>query len=218
MKLTKNLILSAVAVVGLLSTTSSHGAQVDYGMTLGEVINDGVANVGGSWQLGTFSGYTDATGAAFFTGKDYATLQSSWLPFAGSDAVTDSLGQFYQSVDLGATAANTRLFAWGYSTPTASASANWSILSGTIGGLTIYDGVWLAPSPSAIDVNVIELGVTSNVLYANNDPGNALVANSVAPGEGSADIVLVPEPSTYALLSLAGIALGGYAARRRRRA
>jgi hypothetical protein len=218
MKLTKNLILSAVAAFGLLSTTSTHAAQVDYGITLGKVINNGLTSVGGSWQLGTFSGYTDVTGAAFFTGKDYATLQSSWLPFAGSEAFTDSLGQFYQSVDLGTTSANIRLFAWGYSTPTASASANWTVVSGTIGGLTIYDGVWLAPSPSAIDVNIIELGVTSNVLYANSNPGNALVANSNAPSEGSADIVLVPEPSTYALLSLAGLALGGYAARRRLRA
>jgi len=31
-------------------------------------------------------------------------------------------------------------------------------------------------------------------------------------------VTLVPEPSTYALLSLAGLALGGYAVRRRRRA
>jgi hypothetical protein len=35
---------------------------------------------------------------------------------------------------------------------------------------------------------------------------------------GTEQMQLVPEPSTYALLSLAGLALGGYAARRRRRA
>jgi hypothetical protein len=30
-------------------------------------------------------------------------------------------------------------------------------------------------------------------------------------------VALVPEPSTYALLALSGLALAGYAARRRRR-
>ena len=35
--------------------------------------------------------------------------------------------------------------------------------------------------------------------------------------EGSLQVNVVPEPSTYALLALSGLALAGYAARRRRR-
>jgi hypothetical protein len=211
----KNFFLTVIALTGLMISPSP-SAQVDYGLTLGAFISNGATNSGGLFQLGTFSGYSDSTGAAFFSGKDYATLQAAWQPFGGSGVNTDSVGQFYQSVDLLSTTANTRLFAWGYSTPTASPTSNWTIMSGTIGGLTIYDTVWLAPSPSAIDVNVIELGVTSNVLYAGNNAGNAIVANVVAPSEGSANISVVPEPSTYALLSLAAMALGGYAIRRRR--
>ena len=36
--------------------------------------------------------------------------------------------------------------------------------------------------------------------------------------EKIAAVVAVPEPSTYALITLAGLALGGYALRRRQRA
>jgi hypothetical protein len=174
----------------------SQSAQVDYGLTLGSFLNGQSTNSGGLFQLGTFSGYTDSAGTAFFTGKDYSALQAAWQPFAGSDVTTDALGQFYQSVDLLTTATDTRLFAWGFSAPTANSTTDWAIISGTIGGLSIYDTVWLAPSPSAIDVNVIELGVTSNVLYAGSNVGNTLVANSVAPSEGSAHISLstAPEP------------------------
>jgi hypothetical protein len=35
--------------------------------------------------------------------------------------------------------------------------------------------------------------------------------------EGSLQVNVVPEPSTYALLALSGLALAGYAARHRRR-
>lgn len=60
------------------------------------------------------------------------------------------------------------------------------------------------------------------------DPGNPIVLQGVTAGQFTWDgganpanvsvqtIAAVPEPSTYALLALAGVALGGYVARRRR--
>lgn len=51
--------------------------------------------------------------------------------------------------------------------------------------------------------------------------GGSVANNQFTSGAGAAGgqgFTTVPEPSTYALLSLAGLALGGYAVRRRRRA
>jgi hypothetical protein len=217
----KKAILIAVTTAFIVINSNSPAAFVDYGLTLGTFKNEGsvVASGSGLFELGVFSGYNDTLGTSYFTGKNYSTLRSNWTSFAGSSSTIDASGGFYVSaVDLAATAANTRLFAWGFSTPTASEAANWTIISGEIGGTSAYAPVWLAVAPADITVNAIELGTSHNVMYANSNPGNAFQPNTVAPSELSANISVVPEPSTYALLSLAGLALGGYAARRRRRA
>jgi len=66
--------------------------------------------------------------------------------------------------------------------------------------------------------------VTSEVLAALRAVGGAQFTfdGSTAPGATAnvtvQSVAAVPEPSTYALLALAGIALGGYALRRRRNA
>jgi hypothetical protein len=199
----------------------SQGAQVDFGMTLGVVNNNGslLAN-SGLFQVGTFSGYNDGLGASYFTGKDYATLSGAFSAFtlSGSDpTTTDAFGNYYNSYETGSTVAGTRLFSWIYSTTTASPSANWTIVSGPIGGTSPFDAQWLAVAPLSTDVNVIELGINSNVLFAQSNPGIAFSPNTSVDPDG-VNLNLVPEPSTYALLGLAGLALGGYAARRRRRA
>ena len=200
-------------------SAASQAAFVDYGLTLGTFNNNGttVASGSGLFELGVFTGYNDSLGTTYFTGKDYATLRGSWNAFTGSGSAIDGSGGFYVgAVDLLTTAANTRLFAWGFSTTTASPSANWSIISGTIGDSSAYGPVWLAVAPADITVNAIELGTTYNFLYANSSVGNALQANSLAPSELSANLSVVPEPSTYALLTLAGIGLCGYVLRKRR--
>lgn len=215
----KKIILLSIAAVSTLSLPSGQAAFVDYGLTLGTFKNNGsvVSNGSGLFELGVFSGYNDTLGQSFFTGKDYATLRSSWTSFAGSSSAIDATGGFYVSaVDLLSTPVNTRLFAWGFSSTTADSSANWSIISGTIGDAGTYGPLWLAVAPSDITVNAIEIGTTFNTIYARSNPGNAFEANSVAVSEQSANVSVVPEPSTYALLGIAGIAFGVYAIRRRR--
>jgi hypothetical protein len=186
-------------VVSLISVDAARAAFVDYGLTLGTFQNDSsvVASGSGLFELGVFSGYNDGLGASYFTGKDYATLRSSWTAFAGSSSAMDLSGGFYVSaVDLLSTPVNTRLFAWGFSSSTPDASANWTIISGTIGDTSAYGPVWLAVAPSDITVNAIEIGTTHNTMYANSSLGNSLQANTVAPSELSANVSVV-SPQTF---------------------
>jgi hypothetical protein len=134
-------------------------AFVDYGVTLGTFRSYSNVAIGGFFQLGTFNGYSDLVGTAYFTGKDYSTLRAAWRPFQDSNVNIDASGGFYVgAVDLLSTPANTRLFAWGFSSSTADPEASWAIVSGVIGGTSSYDAVWLAVSPSDITVNAIEIG------------------------------------------------------------
>jgi len=193
--------LLAIATFVLVAHLSN-AATIDYSLILGKFYNVGslVAN-GGLFELGTFTGYTDAAGASYFTGKDYSALSTSFVLYGDSVSTTDVNGQFYTTVDLLSTPTNTRLFAWAFSTPTASASANWSVVSGTIGGASIYDAQWLAVASTDPTVNAIEIGVTSNVLYANSNGGNALVPSTTFDPSG-ANLSVVPEPATSLLVAL----------------
>lgn len=208
------LSLIAVAIQG-------QAAQVDFGMTLGVVNNNGsLLSNSGLFQVGTFSGYNDSLGAGYFTGKDYATLSGAFTAFAlvgSGPTTTDAFGNYYNSYDTASTASGTRLFSWIYSTTTPLSTANWAIVSGTISGASPFDTQWLAVAPASTDVNIIELGINSNIFFATSNAGINFSSNtSVDPD--AVNLNLVPEPSTYALLSLAGLALGGYAMRRHSRA
>lgn len=212
-KLTLSILLAA--------SVYTQAAQVDLGMTLGVVNNNGsLLSNSGLFQLGTFSGYNDTLGANFFTGKDYATLLGSFTALAiiGTDpTTTDNFGGYYNSYDTASTAAGTRFFSWIYSSTTPLSTVNWAILSGTIGGADPFDQQWLAVAPSSLDLNSIELGINSNVFYSKSNAGTSFSPNASLDPNG-VNVNLVPEPSTYALLAMGALALGGYVIRRRRRA
>lgn len=210
----KLLNLIAVGVFGVLGTL--HAAQVDLGITLGSVLGAGNTVLSDARvELGTFSGYSDSSGnlnASYFNGKDYNTLRSSYtsLLVAGSNPLrTDSSGGIYTSIDLASTTVGTRLFAWIHSTSTASSSANWALITGGAnpsGALAeAYNPMWLAVAPSASDLNIIE-AATIYTQIAASSPGASIIANTSLDPDG-ANISLVPEPSTGALMMIGAAGL-----------
>lgn len=202
--------LLAAGVVALSSSTFAQN-QVDYGLLEGQILNEGsvLANGEGLFELGTFAGYSDGVGASYFTGKDYNTLRSSFNLFPSSVTAVQADGQMYQTVDLLGTAGGTRLFAWVFSSPTATPLSNWTVISGVVGGTSSYDAAWLAVAPGDPTFNYIELGTTNNFMYANSNPGNSLPSNITYSAAG-ADIALVPEPSAISLIALSGVALAAW--------
>lgn len=218
----KKFPLSLLAVTGLsfaLASDSLSQNQVDYGLLEGQFLNNG-AVVGdglGLFELGTFAGYTDGAGAGYFSGKDYSVLRSSFNAFGTSLVAVQTAGQTFQTVDLLGTAGGTRLFAWVFSSTTPQSGANWTVVSGVVGGGSSYDAAWLAVAPGDPTFNYIELGTVNNFMYANSDPGNALAPSTVYSLEG-ANISVVPEPKVISLIALSAVALASWRSRRRWRA
>lgn len=213
MKILKKLLSAGFGLaLGLQATLvcTSQAAQVDLGLTLGSLTTGSSILSGKAVRLGTFSAYSDASGLSYFTGKDYNTLFSAFVSFTEISSpqvlVTDNAGQIYQSFDTGTTAAGTRLFAWFYDTATVTSVSRWAIVSGggNPTGLNAegYDAAWLAVAPSASDLNVIEVGTIYSQIYAESHSANGLVATSLFGDPEGANIVLIPEPSTGALISL----------------
>ena len=203
-KLVKVILMTFLGIISSLKA-----AQVDIGITLGSVVGSSGVISNARVELGTFSSYTDATGFAYFSGKDYNTLRSSFTLLSNLDSSTntDSLGNYYGAYDTATTASGTRLFAWIFDAPSASTSSSWAVISGggTGANSSIYNPVWLAVAPAAVENNIIEAATIYTQIYAST-PGASIVTNATIDPEG-ADISLVPEPSTGALMMIGAVGL-----------
>jgi hypothetical protein len=212
-------ILTMLALT--MVTLVAQAAQVDVGFTTGKVTSSSVTLPNASFEVGIFTGYTDTAGLGWFSGKNYDALRASWTSFAETSSPsvikTDSVGQFYGSYDLGSTALNTRIFAWvqDAATPSSSSTA-WAVISGTIGASDIYSPMWLAPSSTATDVNVIEAGQTVTTLFAGV---NAAIVPSTAFDTTGAnlnfELAAIPEPSVASLLAFGTVGLVALRVRRK---
>jgi len=206
-----------------MASLVAQAAQVDLGFGTGKVTSSSVALGNASVELGVFSGYTDATGLGWFSGKDYTTLRSSWTPFAEAagitktDAVGTGAGLFYGSYDLGTTAINTRLFAWVHNTQAPSSlSGAWAVISGTIGASDIFSPMWVAPTPAQNEVNIIEAGQTVTTLFAGVNA--AIVPSTAFDATGANlnfELAAIPEPSVASLLALGTVGLVALRVRRK---
>jgi len=202
----KKSLLALALVLGSISLNQA--AQVDIGITLGSVRDSGGVLSGTAVRLGTFTGYSDSLGTGFFTGKDYNTLIAAFVGLSNLDAnlVTDVSGNYYGAFDTASTASGTRLFAWFYSTPTPQSASNWAVVSGgnnTTGpNNSVYNPLWLAVAPAAVEVNIVEIGTIYSQIYASSGPAVTFGSNTSIDLEGS-NLLLIPEPTSSSLVALA---------------
>lgn len=204
-----------------LSCAKLAAQSIDYGMTAAFVQSP----AGTSLPTGT-GGFQLYVGNGVFTPSALSTLSditSNMLVVTGSFTSIDPsypagqpyLGGIFPATSLGNIATGTQLYALASTSALFSPSAPWTLLTGT-------DGGWFTPNPAdPFGSSIIEFSLVGNTIVSagNGGPGVGAYFGST-PGTtvstGDVNLTLVPEPSTYALLSLAGLALGGYVLRRRR--
>jgi hypothetical protein len=142
--------------------------------------------------------------------------------FSGTMGLDDGAGGFYEG-----------LFAAGVQSTSATPVGNQfyyiignnpiSLSDATEAGV-FTSSSWIIPSlgdpvPTLFANDISEVPRDSTgILFGAQGIGTPVTEGLVDPAAPNYNLQAVPEPSTYALLGLAGLALGGYAARRRRRA
>lgn len=206
--------LIALLFTFVFGTSLGQSATIDLGFTTGKVLSGSTPLAGTAVRLGVFTGYNDGLGASFFTGKSYNTLFSSFvaLDLANSTdtlslAVGSDAGTYYASFATSGSnnytdlSQNTRLFAWFWDSASPSDSANWAVVSGTIGGTGEFNTAWLAVAPTDLTVNIIEAGVVSTTLFARGNVENKIEAVIGGSGGNEANLVLIPEPASFSLFA-----------------
>lgn len=212
---------TSLAVAATALSSNLMAQSIDYGMTAAFVDSPvGTHLVGGGFQLlgiTPSSGFnpTNATLANILNAANMLSVSNSFATIDIANA-----GQFYNAglpVQFSSGASITtgaQLYVLASTSATFSVGSPWALVTGT-------DTSWLAPNPTdPFGFTSIELSLAGNQIIASSGLTQAFFG-SAAPGSQIANndnLNLVPEPSTYALLALGGLALGSYAVRRRRRA
>lgn len=223
-------ILAAAAALAL-STNSYASVTINFGlgtMYAGGTTNSSFFANGGRINLlalnsGTWSALPSLLNPEWTTlNQVFANQTNSFTPAgvtlvgtigndnSGGDGITGGVFTFDYAGGFGP---GDQLLAVGYSSLTTNSS---SPGLGTLGFFfrtdSIIDGsdmAWVAPADGF-----------SYTLGAYTDPNGSLSASQLTSGNGAiggSGFTTVPEPSTYALLALSGLAFGGYVFRRRRR-
>jgi hypothetical protein len=221
----KKTLLCTVLALAVIVAPQAHSQSIDYGMIAGFVQSPlGTDLVGGGFQLlgvTPLSGFNPA-GASLSDLLNAANMLSVSNSFTTIDI--ENPGQFY-TMELptlwsngNTITGNTQLYILASTSATFSLTAPWALVTGT-------DTSWFSPNPTdPFGSSIIEMSLAGNSIIAagNGGPGVGAYFDPDGPGTtvspGDANVVLVPEPSTYALLVLGGLALAGHVIRRRRRA
>jgi hypothetical protein len=210
---TKTLVTSLACSFALYSNAFSQTpslASIDYGMTAASIFSPaGTTLVGGGFQLmGTVGSFnpTNASLADILNTSNMLTVNASF-----SSIEVANPGQFYKGGILsdwstGVNVPSTKqLYVLASASSTFDSSSPWALITGS-------DASWLAPDPTSAGANtVIELSFANNSIVSAGFGGPGVGAYFGSSGTtlsaGEANLTLVPEPSTYALLALGGLAL-----------
>lgn len=157
-----------------------------------------VSAMWGSYSAGVFTPFFSNTQSAINTGYlDTAGMELAVVVTQANNTVIPAGSNMFVSI---------------FNVPGGSGDSVWSSDAPQI---VLSDPAWIAPT-FTLTTPELNLPLTANTVAMplaqfGGDSGTYNFNG------GSPEVTMVPEPSTYALLSLAGMALGGYAIRRRRR-
>ncbi len=221
----KKTLLAAVAAVSL-GLAGAQAQSIDYGMVAATVQSPFSSilpdSTGGFLLFGVTPGSgfnpTNASLASILNNANMLSVSNSFVSI-------QSGGQFYNPglpTMFGATASNiptaTQLYVLASTSSSFDNAAPWALVTGS-------DVGWFSPNPAdPLGSSIIELSLFDNRIISAGDGGPGLGAywgntpgsTTVTDPNGS-NLVLVPEPSTYAMLAMSAAAFGGYVLRRRRR-
>jgi len=209
---------AALCIITILGLHSAGAQAIDFGMSGGLVQSP----AGTSLPINTGAFQLYVTNGVFTpnTASTLSDITSNMLLVIDSFTQTDGAGTFYlggvfPATNGGNIPTGTSLYLLASTSATFSFSSPWALFNNIN---------WTSPNPSDFFAQTfIELSDAGTTIVSAGNGGPGIGAffgtsgTSVNPADGT-NVVLVPEPSTYALLVLGGLALAGHVIRRRRRA
>jgi hypothetical protein len=202
----KRFFLGSLLLVGLNAGNSAvvewSGLEAQFVSFGGGALADGnVVFLGTFNTSGAFN--FNLIGTSAF--DSYAEVASFFTQYASTNIYTEEgvAGAFYSSSENLVFPSGLPMYIWAFNSSSASTASQWAIVGGTTTD-------WLTPADPIPGFRAIDIGV-DRVIHFGSDSG---IASSLG-GSTNVRLAAIPEPASA--VALAGVAILGFAATRRRR-